>query len=92
MVMMSQVGTSNHQITGSVSDPLLKLNYMQLCNNSYNGIKLALIGSSDSDALPELVELVSTHAKCVCKCNPESNNYSDSTEQVELVNAQSVRI
>ena len=65
MVMMSQVGTSNHQITGGVCDPLLKLNYMELCNNSYNGIKLALIGSSDSDALPEQVELVSALAKCV---------------------------
>ena len=65
MVIMSQVGTSNHQITGGMCDPLLKLNYIQLCNNSYNSIKLVLIGSSDSDALPEQVELVSALAKCV---------------------------
>ena len=28
-------------------------------------IKLGLIGSSESGALPELVELVSAHAKCI---------------------------
>ena len=64
MVIVSQVGTSNH-VTGGMCDPLLKLNYIQLCNNSYNGIKLALIGSSDSDVLPEQVELVSALAKCI---------------------------
>ena len=65
MVIMSQVGTSNHQNTGGMCDPLLKLNYIQLCNNSYNGIKLALIGSSDSDVLPEQVDRVSALAKCI---------------------------
>ena len=29
------------------------------------GIKLGLIGSSESVALPELVELISAHAKCI---------------------------
>ena len=32
---------------------------------SHNSIKLGLIGSSKSDALPELVELVSAHLKCM---------------------------
>ena len=38
---------------------------MQLCYNSHNGIKLALIhvGSSESDAIPEQVELVSANLK-----------------------------
>ena len=38
---------------------------MQLCYNSDNGIKLALTGSSDHGGLPEQVELVSAHAKCM---------------------------
>ena len=89
MVIMSQVRTLNHQITGGMCDPLLKLNYIQLCNNSYNGIKLALIGSSDNDALPEQVELVSALAKCI---NAILNHIATVIlpEQVELVNAQSV--
>ena len=51
---------------------------MQLCYNSHNCINLALIESSDSDALPERVELVSAYAKYY-ECNPKSNSYSDST-------------
>ena len=47
---------------GGMCDPLLKLNYMQVCYNNHNGIKLALIGSSDRDASPEREELVSAHA------------------------------
>ena len=61
---------------------------MQLCNNSHNGIKLALIGSRDSDASPEQVELVSAHAKCM---NAILNQLATVIlpEQVELVHSQS---
>ena len=65
MRINTQVGASIGAICencGYTYDPHLNVNYMQLCYNSHNGIKLALIGSSD--ALPEQVELVSTHAKC----------------------------
>ena len=62
---------------------------MQLCHISHNGIKFALIGSSDNDALPEQVELVSALAKCI---NAILNQITTVIlpEQVELVNAQSV--
>ena len=62
---------------------------MQLCNNGHDGIKLALIGSSDSDALPEQVELVSAHAKYV---NATLNQIATVIlpEQVKLVSTQSV--
>ena len=62
---------------------------MQLCYNSHNCINLALIESSDSDALPEQVELVSAHAKCM---NAILNQIATVIlpEQVELVSAQSV--
>ena len=71
MMIMSQVGASigaicrNHQFIGGICNPLQKLNYMQLCYSSHNGIKLALIGSSANDELPELVELVSAPAECM---------------------------
>ena len=92
---MSQVGASigaicrNHGFTGGMCNPLLKLNYIQLCYNSHNGINLALIGSSDSDALSEQVELVSAHAKCM---NVILNRIATVIlpEQEELLNAQSV--
>ena len=67
MRINTQVGASIGAICancGYTYDPLLNVNYMQLCYNSDNGIKLSLIGSSDHDAHPEQVELVSTHAKC----------------------------
>ena len=89
MKINTQVGASIGAICGNCGyphDPLLNLNYMQLCYNSDNGINLALIGSSDRDALPEQVELVSTHAKCI-SINLNQIATVVLPEQVELASA-----
>ena len=57
---------------------------MQTVCYSHNSIKLGLIGSSKSDALPELVELVSAHLKCIYKFDVSIKHFSFVIQNIKV--------